>query len=159
VKTLKWSILFLCLFYIPLNSYAEINIVRPGIIIDNKSLDSKLLIENLKKELNAIVPGKVQISDEFVLNSQWSIKKARSNYDSLVKNTDVNMIISFGVLSSSVVIEKTSFTKPTMAVGVVEPDVQGLKIQKNNLSIHLQHLLFQGWKTLVNNQFFLQPGY
>ncbi len=144
MKALKWIFLFLCIVLIPFHSYAAINKVRPGIIIDNESLDSKLLIENLKKELNAILPGKVQVSDEFVLNSQWSIKKARKNYEDLVKNTDVNIIIAFGILSSSVVIEETRFPKPTMAVGIVEPDVQGLTIQKNNQSNinNLTYILF-----------------
>lgn len=144
MKFIKLIIVIFYIIFIPVYASSAISIIKAGVIIDDTRFSSKRLIQDLKEEIHALLPGKVQFSDKLILSSSFSFQKAQENYAFLEKHPDVNLIIAFGVLSSSAVIENKKFKKPTMAVGILEPEIQGLYIQKNNQSnIHnLTYILF-----------------
>ncbi|MCP4672102.1 MAG: TolC family protein [Desulfobacula sp.] len=144
MKLVKLVIVIFFITFIPMSAYSATTIIKVGLILDGTRFNSAELITDLKKEIHALLPGKVQFSDQLILSSSWQFQKAKENYAFLEKHPDVNLIIAFGVLSSGAVIENKRFIKPTMAVGIVEPDIQGLKIQSNNQSNthNLTYVLF-----------------
>lgn len=136
----KRMVLFLLLILVPAVSQATPGLIRPGIILDSTRLGSKDLMADLKKEIHALLPGKVSFSDAFILSSGWRFQKAKENYAFLAQHPDVNLIIAFGVLSAGAVIENKQFSKPTMAVGIVEPDIQGLEVRPDKMYLHCRSL-------------------
>ncbi len=144
MKLIKLVIVIFYIIFIPICAYSGTTIIKPGIILDDTRFDSAGLIQDLQKEIHALLPGKVQFSDQLILSSDGQFQKAKDHYAFLEKHLNVNLIIAFGVLSSGAVIENKRFKKPTIAVGIIEPEIQGLKIQPNNQSnVHnLTYILF-----------------
>lgn len=131
-------------FFLSLSSFGYCGKITPGIIIDDFTPETTEFIKDLKKELNALLFQKINISDENILSSKWSSAKARENYSYLINKKDIDLIITFGVLSSGVAVEKGKFPKPLMAVGIVDTEVQNLTPPVNNSSgiKNLTYILF-----------------
>ena len=131
---LKWIAIFCLISCIPVNAFSQIQIIKPGIIIDGTGPTSGAMLKSLKSELSSLMPGKVRFNDSLILNADWRFKHATEHFQYLEQHTDVNLIITLGVLSSGAAVENKRFAKPTLAVGIVEPEIQGLAQPENNRS-------------------------
>ncbi|MDY0362116.1 MAG: ABC transporter substrate binding protein [Desulforegulaceae bacterium] len=116
------------------NSYSLPQLIKPGIIIDDSIEMSEPFISSLKKEIKALLSEDIEFKDKFILSSNWSSEKAEANYKLLLNSKEINFIISIGVLSSAVVSSQKNFEKPVMAVGIIDPVIQGIDVSKENKS-------------------------
>jgi len=115
------------------------NKVRIGVVVDGNSEVLQEMVDLLEKEIRALFKarGKVVIPKEKVLYSGWSLEKARENYNILLQDEKVDIIVSFGVLSGSIIASKDSFVKPVISWGIFDPVLQDLPITaKGKSGIH-----------------------
>lgn len=113
--------------------------VTIGVIVDDKSQRVNIWLEQLKRELDALLGAKyhIQILENNILNADWSASIAAKNYDRLMQDQGVDIIIGFGVLTSSVIAQRGTYQKPVIAMGIFDPQLQGLPaVEKNRSGIH-----------------------
>ena len=112
--------------------------VTIGVLVDDRQRLSNLIVE-LKKELDALLGAKyyIQILEDNILSADWSASVAAKNYDHLIEDRDIDIIIGFGVLTGSVIAQKGPYQKPVIALGIFDPQLQGLPaVEKNRSGVH-----------------------
>ncbi|SCX76565.1 TolC family protein [Desulfoluna spongiiphila] len=57
----------------------------------------------------------------------WNADKARALYRELVADPEVDIIVSIGVVSSSVIADSGPYSKPVIAVGIMDSVLQGVR--------------------------------
>ena len=110
-----------------------------GILVDDNQLRANISIEELKRELDALVGAKyhIQILEEKILSADWSASVAARNYHHLMQDRDIDIIIGFGVLTGSVIAQKGTYQKPVIVLGIFDPKLQGLApVEKNRSGVH-----------------------
>ncbi|MCG8473697.1 MAG: TolC family protein [Desulfobacterales bacterium] len=107
-----------------------------GLISDDASVHMIKFETLLKKEL-ALVAGSrysVNLLGGKEASIEWRRSKAVKRYRLLVESPEVDMIVTLGVVSSAILAQESDFPKPVIAVGVIDPELQGLKAGKANRS-------------------------
>ncbi len=64
----------------------------------------------------------------------WNAEEALALYQKLAADPEVDLIVSLGVVSSSVITQADSYPKPVVAVGIIDPELQGVKRGDGNRS-------------------------
>lgn len=107
-----------------------------GVIVDAKQQRINMLIGQLKRELDALLGAKFhfQILEDNILSANWSASVAAKNYERLVQDHDIDLIIGFGILTGSVIAQQGTYQKPVIALGIFDPKLQGLPTHKKNKS-------------------------
>ena len=113
--------------------------VAVGVLVDDKQQRADIGIDQLKRELNTLLGTKyqIQILEDNILGADWSVGVAAKNYDQLMQDRDIDIIIGFGVLTSSVIAQRGTYQKPVIALGIFDPKLQGLPaVEKNRSGVH-----------------------
>ncbi|MCY3872591.1 MAG: ABC transporter substrate binding protein [Gemmatimonadetes bacterium] len=113
--------------------------VAIGVLVDDKQQRADIGIDQLKRELDALLGAKyhIQILEDNILSADWSASVAAKNYDHLMEDGDIDIIIGFGVLTSSVIAQRGTYQKPVIALGIFDPKLQGLPaVEKNRSGVH-----------------------
>lgn len=138
------AILFLVLFTAgPVAARTQVSI---GMVIDGHTRDSQAFISSLQSELTSLLGSKytLQIADKDVLSADWSAEKAKRLYLQLVEDSRIRIIIGGGVITTTMLAAEKSYSKPVMAIGLIDPEIQGVPPAKGNRSgIHnFTYILF-----------------
>lgn len=64
----------------------------------------------------------------------WNAQEALALYRKLVADPEVDLIVTLGVVSSAVITQAGPYPKPVVAVGVIDPELQGVKRGDGNRS-------------------------
>ncbi len=116
IAHLFWLLTFLLLISSTLEAKS---FIRVGLLIDGESREGKtsLLANHLRDELNALLASKykIQLPLNKIVGSKWSVDRARENYQRLVADKSVDIIVSAGFLSSSAISGYKSYPKPVIA--------------------------------------------
>lgn len=110
--------------------------VSIGILLDGHTTISQAFINNLQDELNRLLGTKynIEIADRDILSAEWSSANAKLLYRKLVSDTRINIIIGAGVITSTVLAAEPSFAKPVIAIGLLDPKIQGIPPASDNRS-------------------------
>ncbi len=94
-----------------------------GFLLDYKTPEIKPLLTLLQKEIKDVVgeDAIINFPETNVLINNYSIEKARANYNTLVNN-DTDIIIAFGITNNEVVSKLKTHKKPTILFGSVNKD-------------------------------------
>ncbi|MGA1871852.1 MAG: ABC transporter substrate binding protein [bacterium] len=114
----------------------EVNI---GIVIDGKLGHFDKLLDNLKKELTILLGSKfsIHIHENKILSANWSAENVGSNYDRLVEDKHVDIVLGIGILTSYVIAKKGTYPKPVIALGIFDPTLINLTpTLENSSGIH-----------------------
>ena len=135
------GVFFLTLFSTPdVCAQSEKERVTIGIIADEgQRAETDFWLEPLKRELNALLGSKyhLQILEDKILGADWSAQVAAQNYDRLMRDQNVDIIIGIGLLTSSVIAQERPYQKPVIALGILDPKLQGLPLpEKNSSNVH-----------------------
>ncbi len=97
-----------------------------GIIIDTETEELNALSDYLLHETSVLLGKKYQVSitEENVLECDWSASCINKYYDKLVRDQAVDIIVGIGVLTGTVLAQKKRFEKPVVLWGVVNPKFQ-----------------------------------
>lgn len=110
-----------------------------GVATDANRLRIEKFVPALKEELQILLGTDYQFTfpGNKVLFADWSADKAVSNYQSLLKDEQIDIIIGLGVLTSTHIVRQKTFPKPVITVGIVDSILQGLpKSEGNSSGVH-----------------------
>jgi len=126
----KKPLYILCIIFLFSLSVQQIRaqnkkVVTIGIVHDGLAISSDTFLENLNNELLTLLGSKynVQIPADKILDANWSADNAAAHYGQLNKDRTVDVILGFGVLSSSVIAREKNFRKPTIVLGIINPEI------------------------------------
>ncbi|MCD4722356.1 MAG: hypothetical protein K8S13_21230, partial [Desulfobacula sp.] len=110
--------------------------INVGLLLDGEDKKNISFISLLKSELNALLGSSydINIKKDHILDGQWVFETIEDNYDQLVSDPDIHIIIGAGAITSSVISKKKKYGKPVIAIGIVDSIVQGLSPVVNNKS-------------------------
>ncbi len=107
-----------------------------GLMVDNKSSETDVLLHQLQTEIKAVVGEDALITfpaDQIYVND-YQLDTAKRHYQSLLQS-DIDIIIAFGVITSEVVSKQLIHRKPTILFGAINQDYNDLDITKKTSGI------------------------
>jgi len=113
-------------------------IINIGILTDKSSDESSLLLDELQKEIKAVVGQEGTVVFKNILENNFNSTIAKFNYETLIAS-DTDIILAFGVINNVMLHQQKVYDKPTIVFGSVNNDFMDLpKNQKtsgiNNIS-------------------------
>ncbi|UJH68383.1 TolC family protein [Allomuricauda sp. SCSIO 65647] len=107
-----------------------------GMLLDNQTPELAPLVQQLKGEIKAVVgeDANMEFPEDAILVSNFDPERARSNYNRLL-DSDIDIILAFGVLNNEIISPLTVHRKPTILFGAVNRDVQQLDLSKTSSGI------------------------
>lgn len=129
-------VVFLIVLFFPTAHAFAKKTVRVGLLMDESSPEKTGFIRQLQKELNNILGAEFNVlfPIEKQLTSKWSVAVARQGYSRLIGDKTVDIVLVAGILSCSALTDLTVFKKPVIAVGIIDPELQGVKPTSRNTS-------------------------
>ena len=129
VRNDRWHVVFGVFFWVLLLTpdvcaQSQKEHVAIGIIADDgQQRATGIWLEPLKRELNALLGSKyhIRILEDKILGADWSARVVAKNYDRLMQDQDVDIIIGIGLLTSSVIAQESPYQKPVIALGIFDP--------------------------------------
>jgi len=126
----KKTLFILCIIFLFSQSFQQNwaqnkKAVTIGIVHDGLAISLDTFLENLNNELLTLLGSKynVQIPADKILDADWSAKNASVCYNRLNQDSQVDIILGFGVLSSSVIAQEKTFPKPVIVLGIINPEI------------------------------------
>ncbi len=133
-------ILLLLLQIYPLST-VTIGIIHDG-MMEKRGKDLLLL----EKEINTLVGVNymANIPTTKIINIEYSTQKAQKAFQKLSNDPTIDIILSFGTISGNALIKEKQYPKNTMIIGILDPDLQGIKPENRKVSNvhHLSYFLF-----------------
>lgn len=133
---MKKQILSLLLLCLVCTLNAQKKTYNIGFLFDEVNVEAKPLLEQLKKEIKAVVgeDATIVFNSKNQLVSGYDIQKAKENYNALQQTSD--LIISFGAFDNLVIRQEKTYPVPVITIGGLSSEVSGLDHQKKTSGIH-----------------------
>ena len=100
-----------------------------GVLSDSEFLDGGVLANKMKEEIQAVMGGNTDVVFQETQFNNYDLVVAKNNYQQLLK-TNVDIILSFGVVNHIMLEQAASYNKPVLIVGTVNTDFGELKNRK-----------------------------
>ncbi|WP_196888648.1 TolC family protein [Aureivirga sp. CE67] len=109
-----------------------------GFLSDTTTRDSQEHISKFEKEVKAVVGNDANIifDDKYSLQNNFDWNKAEKNYESLVNNPEVDIIIVSGLINNYLLYLKEDYAKPTIIFGMVNEDFIDVSEKKATSGVH-----------------------
>ena len=106
------------------SSFAQSKQFVVGFLLDKTNVDIVLLLDELENEIKSVVgeDATINFSKSNRLINDFSIEKARSNYESFITG-NVDIIIAFGIVNNSAISKLGSYSKPTIVFGALSEEL------------------------------------
>jgi len=95
--------------------------VTIGVLDDKQSADSELLLDQLKKEIEAVAGQEDKIIFKEVLENNYDLAAAAANYESLISD-ETDIILAFGVINTMMLYQQKSYLKPIIVLSSINQD-------------------------------------
>ena len=128
------------------NQIGYSQIINIGILTDKSSDESSLLLDELQKEIKAVVGQEGTVVFKNILENNVNSTGAKFNYETLIAS-DTDIILAFGVINNVMLHQQKVYDKPTIVFGSVNNDFMDLpKNQKtsgiNNITYRIAPLSY-----------------
>ena len=136
----NYLLLILCI--IGLSSWAQQKqTYQIGILLDIDRPDLSPLLEELQNEIVSVVgeDAVIEFPDEYLLSNNLNLENALRNYDQLL-NSEVDIIIAFGLVNNAVMVGQKSFPKPVILFGAISNDF--LNIEEENRTSGIENFTY-----------------
>ncbi|BCS94416.1 cation efflux system protein [Desulfoluna limicola] len=107
-----------------------------GLVADETGGEMAEFLAMVHREINSLAGARYT----FTLGGtkggaiHWNAEEALALYQKLAADPEVDLIVSLGVVSSSVITKAGPYPKPVVAVGIIDPALQGVKKGDGNRS-------------------------
>jgi len=100
-----------------------------GLIADDTSGDMARFLGLVQQEMDLLAGARYTytLGEAKGGTIDWNADKARALYRELVADPEVDLIVSIGVVSSSVIADSGPYAKPVIAVGIMDSVLQGVR--------------------------------
>lgn len=128
------QILLVLIFLLSINiSNGQKSTVNVGFLLDNTNSEINFLLDELEKEIIAVVGEDAIISfsksDRLVNN--FNEKTAEDNYENYL-SSDIDIIIAFGIVNNAILYRRQEYPKPTIIFGSLSKELlEGITLKTN----------------------------
>jgi len=122
------------LFLIPTTPFAlAVNI---GIVFDGPSNLNLSTLEAYKKEIVDLTEDEFNITflEQNILVSDWTASGVRGSIDKLLRDPNVNIVITLGIIGSTEISRRKKLPKPVIAPWIIDTYLLGLPITQDGTS-------------------------
>jgi hypothetical protein len=97
---------------------------RIGFIFDILPENTPALLAEMQNEIRSVVgqDANIEFPESAIYVNDLDIETARINYQAIINNDDVDIIIAFGVISNVIITGAESHDKPTILFGTLAAD-------------------------------------
>ena len=121
---MKNSLLLIAFLFLAALGFSQrTKTVTIGILTDYTSDETGGLFGQLQNEVKSVVGQDATIAFGGVLENGFDMTKAQSNYNTLINDTDTDIILAFGTINNLVITGQKAHQKPTILFGAVNNDV------------------------------------
>nr|WP_299342826.1 TolC family protein [Allomuricauda sp.] len=108
-----------------------------GVLADSRSPKLSPLFEQLKNEVKAVVgeDATIVFPDGSLLFSSLDLQKAQENYNQLMNDDNIDLILAFGVVNNQIISKQATHAKPTILFGAVNRDFNNIDLNKKSSGI------------------------
>ncbi|WP_196894596.1 TolC family protein [Aureivirga marina] len=109
-----------------------------GFLNDTITPDTQEHLRNFEKEVKSVVGNDATIvfNEKYSLSNNFDWNKAEKNYNSLVNNPEVDIIIASGLINNYYLYLKDDYVKPTIVFGMVNQDFIDIEEKRETSGIH-----------------------
>jgi len=146
-KFLFVIILFLLCGNAPAQNRSLKGSVTIGIVVDGEWDLNQPVLDNLEKELKDALSqqASITIPQSKILIGNWTLEKVTELNDKLLADSEVDIVIGYGVLASSDLARRTSLPKPVIAPVIIDTTIQQIKSMNGTSGVkNLSYLMFPG---------------
>ena len=119
----------------------EKQVYNIGILNDIRTPELEPLLVELMEEITNVVgeDAIISFSDEHMLSNNFDLETARQEYQQLL-NSEVDIIIAFGLVNNALMLEQESFPKPVILFGSINSDF--LDIDKEEMTSDTENFIY-----------------
>lgn len=113
--------------------------VKIGILFDIQKEDTREFIDQLRQEVTSLLGSKydIIIPAKEIKTASWSRQSILKEYEGLVADDSVDIIVAVGVLNAAVLAKMEKYPKPLMLLGIMDYELQQVPItRKKKSGIH-----------------------
>lgn len=131
MSTIRTILLLTIVFLlVPIIGFAQ-EPLRVGIIKDASGSEFEVLSSQVKAEIKALISARNEVTFK-ELNSQWQPQKVSENIQNFINDSEVDIIVTLGFLSSETAVQLPNYTKPLIAGTILDRAFQNLSLQSDN---------------------------
>jgi outer membrane protein len=114
---------------------AQNRTVRVGVVVDGRSQRTEESLEILEREVTIILEDEydVEFPEGKMLLGDWTLPRVSELSDQLLKDPDIDIVISLGFVSSQYVASRKTFDKPTFASIIIDPVLQQIPFEERKI--------------------------
>lgn len=106
--------------------------LRLGVVLDAENQGLVSVYNQTLNEIRALLSSTHEVTVSQTLYAEWDAKKAKTHIQSLLDDNQVGMLLTFGVVTGAAVANVGSYSKPVVALGIVDPIVKKDTINKSS---------------------------
>ena len=132
----RLKIIFTTVFTIVLITSVAQKKVSLGVVIDCPNSPSTQFVESIVSETRVLIGDKydVELDDDNILYSGCDVIQVRSNFNRLLNDDDIDIVMGIDVIGSHVMATSGPYNKPVIAAVVIDAQAQGIKVTKKGRS-------------------------
>ena len=126
---------------------AQLPEVRVGFIIDGPWEGNEETLRVTEEEILALTRGEfdVRFLPETTIEADWTVPGIEAAIDRLLKDPEVDVLITWGLITSDVIWRRESFPKPIIAPVVLNVEFQGIPYAPDSDSSGIKNLSYVTW--------------
>lgn len=113
--------------------------VSIGVLTDESSEASRQLFLQLQNEIKAVVGQGANVVFDEVLESNFDVAIAKTNYQKLLNN-NTDIILAFGVVNNIVLHQEKDYPKPVIVFGSINSDF--IKLPENQKTSNIDNITY-----------------
>lgn len=137
ISQMKKLTLIILLIMVSIGLFAQKKTYRIGVLVDNSTEEIEPIRKNLEREIQAVVGEDAIMSfptNSYLINN-YNLESARNNYNQLLNDENVDIILAFGVVNNLIIKNQESYSKPTFLFGAVNIDLVNVDLTKQTSGI------------------------
>ena len=111
------SILFCC------NSLLAQKTIQLGVVMDCPNPSAEFLINRILQEAEVLLDDDVNLDEDKILKSNCDLATVRTSIDQLLRDDEVDLILSIDAISSHILAQNGPYEKPVIAGVVINAQV------------------------------------
>ena len=116
-----------------------------GILLDGRWEGDKVALDELILQCNELLKGEFNIKfpENKILSGDWDLEKTRSNLLTMLNDSEVDIVIAYGEISSRLAVFTPNIPKPVIAPAAINAKLQGMPLENGTSGINnLNYLAF-----------------
>jgi outer membrane protein TolC/ABC-type uncharacterized transport system substrate-binding protein len=113
-------------------------VVTIGLLLDGGWESNEMALNELEKQTKTLLEDEydVHIPESKIIDGNWNIDQISAGLDQLLDDPDVNIIIAYGEVSSSIAVFREKFSKPVIAAIAINSELENMPLRDGTSGIN-----------------------